>query len=81
MSNKHTANMALGKATRAEVLASGNIQWTAIQGKPTTYPPNAHTHGVSSITGGITTTIQVVIQASPEVKQTLTFTNGILTGA
>jgi hypothetical protein len=78
MSNLSQA--ALGKATRAQQAANSDVNWTEIVGKPTTYPPNSHTHTPQQITGGYSGSIQVVIQTTPEVKQTLTFTNGILTG-
>src|SRR5699024_10408345 len=41
-----------GKVDRAEVADSAeSVAWRNIDGKPTTYPPSAHTHTIANVTG------------------------------
>lgn len=57
-----------GKVDAAE--AADSVPWTGVQGKPTTYPPDTHTHDVA------TTTTNGFMAAADKTKL-----NGIATGA
>ena len=62
---------------------SGASTWTELEGKPTTFPPQAHQHVVSDVTGlqaaldgkatpaDVTTAVSAVIDAAPAALNTL----------
>ena len=70
-----SANIALAALKRAKDAqkSSGSISWSAVIGKPSEFPPSAHTHSLNSLdTGGYDGEITIG-------EVTLTFDKGVLT--
>jgi hypothetical protein len=68
------AHAALTKAKAAQA-ASAAPAWSAISGKPATFPPSSHTHDLDSLnTGGYSGNVTLG-------EVTLVFDKGVLTAA
>lgn len=58
---------------RGDTGSAGSTSWSAITGKPTTFPPSGHTHAIADVTG-----LQASLDAKQAVGTYATLVNGTI---
>lgn len=65
------------KGIAAGLGAGSEVSWDSIKNKPATFPPSAHKHPISDVTG-LQTTINTINSSIQTVQNSITAINGIL---
>lgn len=65
------------KGIAAGLGAGGEVYWDSIKNKPATFPPRAHKHPISDVTG-LQTTINTINNSIQTVQNSITVINGTL---